>query len=109
MIQWLHREVLVGSGRSGSLRGQKSALIGFLHSAVVPRYGPQITNIRFRSIKIWVSAYDDSWVCKPKYKFISMAVHHFFDNNQEIKTLIELEKRTTKNLKSLNKKIKGDI
>lgn len=45
----------------------------------------------------------------PKYKFISMAVHHFFDNNQEIKTLIELEKRTTKNLKSLNEKIKEDI
>tara|TARA_R100001086_G_C11772705_1_gene241318 strand:- start:375 stop:599 length:225 start_codon:yes stop_codon:yes gene_type:complete len=41
-----------------------------------------------------------------KTKIVSMAVNYFFNNNQEIKTLIELKERTTKNLKSLNEKIK---
>tara|TARA_R110000765_G_C18489712_1_gene553810 strand:- start:268 stop:495 length:228 start_codon:yes stop_codon:yes gene_type:complete len=44
----------------------------------------------------------------PKYKTISLAVQYFYDNNEELETLIELKTKTTKAMKSLKEKIKDD-
>tara|TARA_R100001244_G_scaffold124209_1_gene94001 strand:- start:1688 stop:1915 length:228 start_codon:yes stop_codon:yes gene_type:complete len=44
----------------------------------------------------------------PKYKTIGMAVQYFYDNNEELETLIELKTKTTKAMKSLKEKIKDD-